>query len=364
MEVEARMPIKIAVVGMDERSVARMATLFKMVYKGRCEFTREVVDATLGIVDLDSDPSAWGKFQRLYPGLPAIVMSESPASVKGAVHVTKPARLDILWDAIFSLATGIPSVSKRDNKPAASTAAGAMDTRLDTASRGSKSVARSISGKADCFYNPDDYLLGRILSALEDSADKQCAIYVQCGAERRLILLPDQDLALTNLTDSQLRDFGVVSLKGKFTIDVNSVRGAGKKALPASETAGLRPMGINHLIWHLALHTARGRVPEGTDVSRRLYLQYWPNFPRLPRTPHGMRIASLWVDNPRSLDDIAAKLDIEQTAVYSFYSAAAAIGLAGRARRQVDSLIAPRDVAKKETYQRGLLASILRHLSK
>ncbi|VAW77548.1 hypothetical protein MNBD_GAMMA13-1991 [hydrothermal vent metagenome] len=362
MEVEAGMPIKIAAVGMDERSIARMTTLFKMVYKGRCEFTLGV-DAVLGIVDLDGEPNIWNKFQRQYPGLPAIVMSESPASIEGAVHVTKPTKLDILWDAIFSLAIGFPSGAKAADKPTASTAAAAMDTQFDTADSRSKSVARSAQGKTAHVYNPDDYLLGRILSTLKDSVGKQCAIYVQCGEDQQLILLPDQGLAHTNLTDSQLRNFGVVTLKGKFTIDVNSVRGAGKKPLSTDATAGLRSLAIDHLVWHLALHTARGRVPEGTDVSKRLYLQCWPNFPRLPRTPHGMRIASLWVDNPRSLNDVAAKLGIERTDVYSFYSAAAAIGLAGCARRRVDGLIAPRDITEKDTHKRGLLASILRHLS-
>jgi hypothetical protein len=118
------------------------------------------------------------------------------------------------------------------------------------------------------------------------------------------------------------------------------------------------------LIWDLALRTSRGRVPEGTDLSVAHYLQSWPNFTRLPRTPQGMRIASLWVENPRTLDDIALNLGIEQADVYSFYSAATAIGLSGPAKRQVDKLIAPRNVTNKEISAKSLLSSILRHISK
>lgn len=58
----------------------------------------------------------------------------------------------------------------------------------------------------------------------------------------------------------------------------------------------------------------------------------------MPLISHGMRIASLWVGEPRTLDDIAMSLDIEKAEVYSFYSAAVATSLAGPAKRQVDGL--------------------------
>jgi hypothetical protein len=76
-----------------------------------------------------------------------------------------------------------------------------------------------------------------------------------------------------------------------------------------------------------------------------------------------MRIASLWVDNPSTLYDIALQLDIEPADVYSFYSAAVAIDLMGPAKRQADSLLKSRQVTKDKSASRGLLASILRHIS-
>ena len=250
-------------------------------------------------------------------------------------------------------------------KPGVSTTAGAMDTQFKTTSTGSKSVQqKSARDESELYYNPDDYLLGQILSSLKEKIGQQCVIHVQCWNDRRLILLPDQNRAYTNLTDSQLKNLGVATINEECRVDINSVCGAGKEELPASETDGLQSMSIDYLIWDLALRTARGRVPEETFLSQPQYLRCWPNFPRLPRTPHGMRIASLWAENPRPLDDIAQCLGIERADVYSFYSAAASIGLAGPAMRQVDSLIAPKEVVKDEPPRRGLLASILRHISK
>lgn len=386
VEEQMTIPIKVFLVGMDERSTARMATIFKIIFKGRCEFAQGN-DANLAIVDIDEEANIWEKFQRQHPELPAIVMSGSPADIEGAVYVAKPAKLDLLWDSIFSLVTGLPPVaeiaSKTDStvtpvpaksvaevksepeKSGISTAASAMDAQFKTTGTGSKVLqGKGVLEEAALYYDPGEYLLGHILSSIKDSAGQECAIHVKCWSDRQLILLPGKGLAYTNLTDSQLKSLGVATINEEFTIDINSVCGTGKGELPASEIDGLQSMSIDYLVWDLALRTARGRVPKGTDLSIPLYLRRWPNFPRLPRTPHGMRIASLWVESPRPLDDVAMNLGVERSDVYSFYSAAVAIGLAGPAKRQVDNLIAPNKIEKEEPSRRGLLASILRHITK
>jgi len=390
VKTEVHSPIKVILASMDERSISRMDTIFKIIFKGRCKFAQNE-DAHLGIVDLDGEANAWEKYQRQHPDLPAIVMSENSVKLEGAIYVAKPAKLDLLWESIFDLVTGLPPVaettgkidstepltskpSTSNNNPGASTkmdlntsgvnaAAHALNTRFKTTSISLKSVQQtSMREEPELYYNPDDYLLGRILSGLKKGAGQQCIIHVQCWRNRQLILLPDQDRVYTDLTDSQLKNLGVATLSDEFTIEIKRVRNTGKKGLSTSETDGLRSISINHLIWDLTLRTARGRVPEGTDLSMSFYLQSWPNFPRLPHTPHGMRIASLWAGNPRTLDDIAQSLGIDQADVYSFYSATVATGLTGPAIRRVDSLIAPKGANGSPT--RGLLASILRHISK
>lgn len=379
---DVRMPIGVALFGMDERSTARMATIFKIVYKGRCEFAQGE-DANLGIVDLDVEANAWDKFQCQYPGLPAIVMSETPKEVEGAIYVAKPAKLDLLWESIFNLVMGLPPVDEigrqaestdipspvenegavtatsESKKLGASAAADAMDAQFKTARTGTRSVQRRAGqDEAALYFNPDDYLLGRILSSIKENAERECAIHVQCWRDRRLILLPGHAKAFTDLTDSQLKNLGVATVN-----EVNSSCEVKQGEPSKSELDGLRSMSIDYLIWDLALRTARGRVPEGTPESSPLYLRCWPNFTRLPRTPHDMRIASFWVNNPCTLDDIAVNLGIKREDVFSFYSAAAAIGLANLATRKVDGLIAPPSIEKKQSSKRGLFASILRHIS-
>lgn len=390
MDAEIKTPIKVALIGMDERSTARMATLFKVAFKGRCECAQGT-DANLSIVDLDGEDNIWEKYLQQYPELPAIVMSESHVAIEGVSYVAKPAKLNLLWDCIFNLVTGLPpasdistrqsepldqatgdnsatstlSSSVTDKKtPGISTAASAMDGKFTTTKTGAKVMqGKSLQEDASLFFNPDDYLLGRIVSSIKDNAGRPCAIHMQCWAGRRLILLPAKGRAFTDLTDSQLKNLGVATLNDEFIVTINTVKGEGSDDLPESETDGLQSMSLDCLLWDLALRTARGRVPQSTDLSKPQYLRCWPNFPRLPRTPQGMRIAALWVEAPRTLDDIARNLGIENSDVYSFHSAAFTTGLVGPAKRQVDNLIAPRDVAIKESTRRGLLASILRHIS-
>lgn len=99
-------------------------------------------------------------------------------------------------------------------------------------------------------------------------------------------------------------------------------------------------------LWKIALWTYRGKLPESTDLSMRVYLRYWPNFTRLQEIPQAMKIATLWSKQRVTLGFTAATLKIPQRYVFAFYSAAYTIGLSGQARREADYLFAQSPVLK------------------
>ena len=366
-------PVKIAAVGLDERSVSRLSAIFRMVYRNRCVFTRED-DAVLAIADLDSEPDAWVNFRKHHPELPAIVLSTRPTRIEGTVHVGKPAKLDALRDAIFGLATGLPPVlpgeittssggQDNSNPHAAGEApgkgrlhavAGAFEERLESRPRD----GRTAPHRTNPFFRPEDYLLGRLQQALADADNPPGGIQVQCGADRHILLLPRHGLAFTDMNESQLRNLSRVSLQGKLEVHVSE--------WPEDDPAGVDPALRRHrldwLLWLLALATARGRVPEGTRLDQPAYLRCWPNFTRLPPTPEGLRIAAAWAGQPRPLDELAGLLGVEPALVYGFYSAAATTGLAGQARRRADRLVEARRLEQSARKPRGLLSAILRRL--
>jgi hypothetical protein len=384
VSLKSNTTIKIALFGLDKRSTAKMTTIFKINYKGRCEVAKET-NADLAIIDVDCNPDTWESYKKLYPNLPAIVMSETPVEIKEAVYVAKPAKLDQLWEVILKLVTGIQTTSmnndgfdpatqsKQVNTPIESTTdssnisntANAMNSLTKSDNSDSKSSQHKVKhSDTSLFYVQENYLLGKLLSTLRDSSNDNSFIYVKCWSERSLILDTKHGFAYTDLNNNQLKNLGVARIDSEFQIEIKIISHSEKSELSADEIKGLDSSSIDCFIWELALRTSRGRVPQGIDLSLPHYIQHWPNFTRLPLTPHSMRITSLWVDNPLALDILAEQLDIEKTDVYSFYSAAAAIGIAGPANRQVDSLISSKQIPKDQPTKRGMLASILRHMSK
>lgn len=93
-------------------------------------------------------------------------------------------------------------------------------------------------------------------------------------------------------------------------------------------------------MWLITLWCSRGRVPQGIDLVRPVYLMQWPNLTRLEPIPHAARIAALIYEQPRTLPDVAKQLGIEQRYVFAFFSACRSIGLSDISQRGVDRLFA------------------------
>jgi len=367
MNKQERKPIKIALLGMDERSVTRMETIFKVVYKNRCEVAAGE-QADLAIVDLDGEADVWASFRQQFPNLVAIVLSEAPSTAEGAVYIGKPTKLDLLWESILRLVIGLPSLAEFPvNHEQVSTV-----PEIDTAANSANNIAQnmtpnpvqSMDTQADVAnsFDPNDYFLGRLLACLKECDGRECSISVRCEKDPQLILFPHEGRVLNGLSNGQLERLSEAKDTAEFTFEINNdVTNSTGSSI--GNTDELQFISIDYLIWDLAWRTARGRVPIGTDLSRLFYLRCWPNFSRLPQISHGMRITSLWVDEPRTLDGIATSLEIEKAEVYSFYSAAVATDLAGTANRQADGLIeSSRSAIKKGVLMSGVHNAILRHI--
>lgn len=181
------------------------------------------------------------------------------------------------------------------------------------------------------FFVPDGYLCGRLLQAIARARANgaPCAIVTESG---RLSVCPEQDVVLTEMTETTLRWLASVRIAN----DRVSLEDAADGCPTEPDNMDLR-RGTEGMLWMTTLWAARGRVPVGTSLSAPVRLERWPNMTRLLLFPHSLRIAALWAREPVSLLDTAERLKIPQRFVFSFYSAAKAVGLIAGGEKSDDT---------------------------
>lgn len=117
---------------------------------------------------------------------------------------------------------------------------------------------------------------------------------------------------------------------------------------------------MESFMWLISLWTSRGRIPQGTDILKPVFLMEWPNLTRLASIPHAVRIAALLYNHPYPLPRAAQLLGIEQRYVFAFYSACKAIGVANVSRRQIDHTFAAEP--PEEHKNKSILSKLLSRL--
>jgi hypothetical protein len=372
-----------------------------MVFKGpgRGAFVlAEVESAQICIVDLDAagGPELWSSHKKRFPNRPAILLSITEQTVNGAHSLRKPVGINALFQTLQRIKEELPigapgpaRVELAQRVAAAGPAVSAIAPQAPPAAGLSPSevvTARIKAGPAAAplpdidaflndpeqrkllFYRPDDYIGGRVITALGASLSDGVAREIACW-NATLVALPDQRRILTDVTEARLKQFGLVRMSaadgaaGHPHIDFQSkILGhdeLGDRLLQRYSRAMVE-LPLEPFLWKLATYVSRGRAPAGTELHALTVLRHWPNLTRLHPIPHAVRIAALWIRQPRSLRDLAATLRIPITEVLTFYSAASAIGLVTTAKRQVDRLFEPPPLV--EHPHRGLLQRILNRL--
>ena len=209
--------------------------------------------------------------------------------------------------------------------------------------------------KASFIYDPDNCLQGYVQEAYRIARQKNRCVSLK-GPWRPIVLLPESReiwveqshahlYALSNMA-IQAEDVTVTCLEPEWS--------------PPEQGGSLLP--IDHFLWKLAVRTARGRIPAGTDLRAPVYLRHWPNLSRLLPVQHGLRIAALWTRHPVSLMEAATILNIPPKYLFSFYSAASTIGLIGHQAKNEDNHEPPPPPLPQQHEHQGLFRKILSRL--
>lgn len=386
MDTESK-PIRVAAVGMDDRMKHALHMFFQGPCKKGCILVQEEL-AEVAIIDLDGyqGKEVCDNYRSRHPEQHAILISLHETAIEDGVFLRKPLNTKELIKAlkpvrsavspqILTSNQSIPDNSSQTTTPSNNIAA--KDISRDKKTRASTPLthhaamlleeqdSKILIGTAPDIdpndpeqlnhvqYDPRDFLQNQIDHGCQTAFERKR--HVRLDTSRGAIdFYPDGHRILVNFNESQLRTLSVVPIaRSELSLSI----------LDENEPKPENPQLITNkeaLVWKTALWASRGRVPTGICLDTPVFIRRWPNMTRLQLSPHALRIAALWSQQPHSLLMTAKTLNIPQRHVFGFFSAAHALNLASTTRRAVDSLLEPTPL---ETNQRqNLFGRILNRL--
>lgn len=215
----------------------------------------------------------------------------------------------------------------------------------------------NIAARELLVYQPKKYIQGHFEDALSFARKENSVVELRLRGAKSLVILPNAGVAITNISDRLLRALTVRPMhRGT---DCGIIRlGESEKSL--MDEARVELISLEALHWKLAIWTARGRVPEGTDLDQAVRLIHWPNLTRLMVIPAFLRIAAFWSKSHRSLFATASSLSLKQKYVFSFYSACCALNLA---HVDLENSMTPSVSFAGSIKRRSIFGRILAHLT-
>lgn len=404
--------LKIVAVGFSAHAHAALEMLLHKQSVKTCELVSDIDIAHVGIVDLDGFQARqlFEDYRQRFGG-PTLVMSVRDPAIEGMLWVAKPAQASTLLAALES--TRAVAFSEPVAADTSAVAPPADPAPVDDAVEGNEIAANDIAYDEDlspadstpgtapvvhprdradsgdtshaanlaqterrrhpsygsfthasytdpsqrhlCFYDPREYFQGVLKRAIDLSRSKQQPLRMTClnDAGKGLTIFPVQHRIQNEIREHLLRRLSMVSGSDNF-VDFRLLH---KDTQPTATSLEPRTQTESGLLWKVALWAAMGRIPVGTDPEQPVRLVYWPNFTRIFIPHHAMQIAALWAQRPTSLLETADMLGIERRYVFSFYSAALAIGAVAHAGESQRSA-----TADKRPGQRGLLGRLLNYL--
>lgn len=339
MADDVTVPLPVAIVGLSTRGKGRLHSFLNEIADDLCKVV-EVADAQAFIADIDRGDVSWTEFRARYHGFPTIVLSTQRPDLDDVIWVPKPIMEVALVEALRWAINHVQSTAGSYRHPEGSRHG--ADMVFNSAENGLATGRRDSDATLNIYYfNEQKTLISLFQKALVLAREATRATRVSFSDGGELLILPRDELVGVAVQATQLMELsrrGVVSGATVQGLSINEER----EAIGKLETyQDIEP--VSALLWKLAVWTARGQLPLGTDPHARYYLRCWPNFTRLLVIPHAIRIASLWIREPMSLIFLSEELDIAPADVFTFYFAAKSLGIAGHAMREDDYLLANRE---------------------
>lgn len=204
-------------------------------------------------------------------------------------------------------------------------------------------------------YDPEVNLVSVLREAYLVGAKWQVPTQLECSAGR-IVVDTTRNLVLCDFDAHRLEDLFKRPLARRPKTRTLNRQEQAQVQGQAPHAQGVRR--LDDSLWRAGLLTAAGRLPIDLDLSRPVYLKYWPNLTRLTPIPHAARVAALWSARGASITETAQTLGIPQRHVIAFYNGALALDLV------TDDGSHIRRAQRKAGRNRGLLTRLLGWLNR
>ncbi|MEY3219090.1 MAG: hypothetical protein RIT27_447 [Pseudomonadota bacterium] len=381
--------INICAVGLEIQFEKMLHWVFEHKANNFVLSSEENADACIFDFDSLHAKERWHTYRKHYPHLPAIILSLHDNVPEKQFFIKKPAELDQFINVLHKLEKVV--IQNRRSLPIKNDLPPPKEElilRIRSSEKKSLHQAnktfgneqlKTLSNYAEssvCGFesdiNPQDEqavlkvsyersrrLQGLIEKSLETAKNSGCVNRLK-GTMGELLLDPLNQRVLCGVKEQTLNSLMLLPAKN-LAIETQLLSPNQAKEYIKTSNIPFHYEKLDAFLWKVAILTAHGRVPTGTDLNAPVILMRWANFTRLMITPYALQINALWSDSPYSLIETAALLKIPQRYVFSLYSAMFALNLAC-----VTSNISPhkkRTLSTISPEKRGLFQRLLAKLS-
>lgn len=373
--------LKFGLVGMDYRSMSLFNSTISEYLKTRVELVN-ITLSDIAVFDMDNSHAKeqLSAFKTLYPKISTLAISTIPLELVSTPVIQKPidfrqlimtvASLLPLKDLIWQndeLVNQLISVNSEGKKVLSKKQ---IAEQINSSHAGKESLVpthynlSNIESKTNVF-DPKLSFYSTVIDVVKEARVLSKFRKISLWNQKCLIVNPAKNEIITDMSNGVLRSVCLATIDDKsHPIEVSVTNE--KRTEQDLSIGKFTTYNIESLLWLMSILTSRGRIPMSVDgrpfdSASPVYLLHWPNITRLEPIPHAINIASLWIKQPRTLQNLSETLNVDQKHVNNFFVATQALGLAGQAKRPGDVLFKPS--VPDEHQKRGLFSAVLRKLN-
>ena len=256
-------PIKIKLLGFDERSMGLLTQGIDNKTNGECVSVRDAsADIVLINIDAPKINIIYKEFKLAKPGIPEVGVCTKFNESWNITQINTPLVMSVLVETIkneLNKKTENMVNNITDDKVAAAMlaidakrVAGGLKKKMNPTAA-SNAGNRAIPQKTDemCF-DLERFLLGHVVKAINTSSEMQKVAVLRCWSDKTIIVDTFAGEIITDVNDSQIRSMAIAPLDDNLSspVMVEHFDSTGNEFKNISEMPGMRKISLEIFMWN------------------------------------------------------------------------------------------------------------------